>query len=66
MGHKPGSKKPTVHAKKSEEGTIRVPGEEAEPRDQEKENRERPGTKLRPGIMLLQQHELGWISKSSC
>lgn len=23
------------------------------------------GTELRPGITLLQQHELGWIPKSS-
>lgn len=44
---------------------ISVLGEGAEPRDQKKEKRERLGTKLRPGIMLLQQHKLGWISKTS-
>lgn len=44
---------------------ISVLGEGAEPRDQKKEKRERLGTKLRPGIVLLQQHKLGWISKTS-
>jgi len=40
---------------------IRVLGEGAEPRGQEKEKRERPDTKLRPGIMSPQQYKFGWI-----
>lgn len=63
LGLKPGSEKPTARGKKkkkSEEGTIRVLGEQAEPRGQEKEKQERPGTKLRPGTVLLLQHKLGW------
>lgn len=59
LGSSLGHKKPTAFTKKSEEGTFRVLGEGAEPRDQENLKRERTGTKLRPGIILLQQHELG-------
>lgn len=64
LGHASGHSKPTAH-EKGEEGTVRVLGEGAEPKGQEKEMWESLGTELRPGITLLQQQESGWISKTS-